>query len=211
MVQDDRLERLTHRTEEDPDMRARSLKRYSSFIRKMRLFLPIFATALAAVVFVWMSMEEEQIVKVQEAQPETQKFGQNELINPRFESLDEKRQAYTITAERAIQGEEQDQLILLEKPLADMLLKSGSWVAIEAMNGAYRQDTGRLLLEGAVKIFHDAGYQVLTEKLDVDLEGAVAWSDVDIKAQGPEGTLLAKGVRANNKSGEVIFQVDRQN
>lgn len=199
----DRLEAITRR---EQAMRPSISYAHSQFIRMMKLFLPILALGIIAALFIQTSGDQDsaQIIEREEeaARPS---FGQNELINPRFESMDDKRQPYTITAERAIQGEEEDNLILLEKPLADMLLNNGRWVAIESQKGAYRQDTGRLLLTGKVKIYHDAGYQILTEELNVDLENSTALSEVDIKAQGPAGTLDAKGVRADNVNGKVTF------
>ena len=200
----DRLEAITQR---EQAMRPGLSRVHSRFIRMMKLFLPVLALGIIAVLFIVTGTDQDSAQIVERTQQETAQpaFGQNELINPRFESMDDKRQPYTITAARAIQGEEQDNLILLEQPLADMLLNNGRWVAIESLKGAYRQDTGRLLLSGQVKIYHDAGYQILTEELNVDLESATALSQTAIAAQGPAGTLEATGVQADNIAGKVVF------
>lgn len=180
--------------------------KYTKFIRWMRLILPMIAMIMVAVVFTWSNMRDDNIVPVQEETGAPKTIGKNELLNPRFESTDEKKQPYTITAQRAIQGKANEDLIILEQPLADMLLKNGNWVAIQADKGAFRQDNQRLFLNGTVRLFHDQGYQLETAQLYVDLEKNTAWSDVDVHGQGPAGTLDAKGLKADANSGHLVFE-----
>ncbi len=196
-----RRERLSRPHEKTRKTHNRS---YSLFVRWMRLVLPLAALGIVALLFTWSNLQEETALPVQE-QAEARTIGKNELVNPRFESTDEKKQPYTITARRAIQGESNEDLIILEKPVADMILNNGSWVAIEADKGAYRQDVQRLLLQGNVRLFHDRGYQMETARLHVNLDENYAWSEMDIYGQGPAGTLEAKGLKANNKTGHLIF------
>src|SRR5690606_31047360 len=151
---------------------------YSVFIRRMRLILPLVALGLAAVVFTWSAVQDTTLVPVQEKPGKDQIIGKNELLNPRFESKDDKNQPYTITAQRAIQGKEDENLVMLEKPMADMLLTSGNWIAIEASNGTFRQDSQKLLLTGDVRLFHDEGYEMKMVKLDINLENHTASTDV---------------------------------
>ncbi|GJL85590.1 MAG: hypothetical protein DHS20C02_13650 [Micavibrio sp.] len=178
---------------------------YSKFVRWMRLILPLTALIIVAVLFTWTRMEEEIAIPVQQQATTEKDIGKNELVNPRFESTDENKQPYTITAQRALQGEEDEKLVILERPVADMLLNSGNWIAVEADKGAYHQETQKLLLEGHVKLFHDEGYQMETAKLHVDVEQSLAWSDDDVYGQGPAGTLEAKGLKANNENGRLVF------
>lgn len=176
---------------------------YSRFIRWARLILPVFAVAIIAVVMTWDNTTQDIKAIKQETSAPT--IGKNELLNPRFESKDQKDQPYTITAKRAVQGETNDNLIILEEPLADMLLKSGAWLAAKAKQGAYRQDTNRLLLTGDVQLFHDAGYQMNTEELNVNMETNDAWSEVDVYGQGPRGEIEAKGVDASSSKQTLKF------
>ena len=178
--------------------------KYSTYIRWLRRILPVIALVIVAVVFAWGNMNDPNIIPAQDAHaPKT--FGKNELLNPRFESLDKKNQPYTITAKRASQGESDDNLVMLEKPLADMMLNSGNWVAIKSKEGAFRQDTQRLFLRGDVELFHDRGYQMSMAELHIDLQANTAWSGTDVYGQGPAGTLTAKGLQANNVTGHLKF------
>lgn len=195
-----RLDRLTRTSEKKAYNPS-----YTKFIRSMRIVLPLVAVAIAAIVFTWTTVQEEQLADLQAQIEMPQQIGKNELLDPRFESRDEKNQPYTITAKRAIQGETNENLIILEEPLADMLLSSGNWIAIEARQGAFRRDNLRLLLKGAVRIFHDQGYQLETEQLNIDIKENIAWSETDVYVQGPEGFLEAKGLQAEQNKGNLVF------
>ena len=197
----DRLESLT----ENNRQRGSFNPRYSKFVRWLRLVLPAVALIIIAIVFLWGSMMQETVVPLKEGEMRAQSVGMNELIKPHFESRDQKNQSYSITAGRALQGAEDENLVILEEPMADMVLNSGDLITIRSAQGAFRQDNQRLLLKGEVQLSHDGGYQLDTQELHIDLEKNQAWSDVDVHAQGPEGTLVAKGLRADTVSQNLIF------
>jgi lipopolysaccharide export system protein LptC len=170
----------------------------------MRLILPLIALGIFAIVFVWSDVERNKIIPVKEL-ASTPTIGKNELVNPRFESTDSDNQPFTITAKRAVQNKDDDNLVMLEKPLADMLMNSGEWVALEADRGSFRQDNKMLLLRGKVRLYHDKGYQLEMEELDIDLTKNTAFTKADVAGQGPEGTLASKGLEGDSNAGKIIF------
>ncbi len=179
-------------------------KGYSFFVRFMRLALPLVAIGIIGLLLSWPRVEETLDPIPKEALvPQT--VGKNELVNPRFESADSKNQPFTITAERAIQSARDPSVVLLEKPMADITMNNGAWLAAEATEGAYRQNADKLLLQGHVKLFHDKGYEMLTEKLLLNLKSREAWSDQPVYGQGPAGTLQATGMQANAETDKLIF------
>lgn len=198
----ERLHRLVAGDSKKP---ARQNALYSKFIRWMRLALPLLALGITAVVFTWdndrgqkfMPPEQESII------PKT--AGKNELLNPRFENTDEQGRSYTLTARRAVQDEKDEKVVLLEKPMADMTMANGHWIAIQSHEGAFEQSQRKLLLRGDVILFHDGGYQLKTAELRLDMQNDEAVSETDVSAQGPEGTLDAKGLRGNNIDGTLVF------
>lgn len=197
----DRQERLS--VVRDPRQTKYNPK-HTAFIRRMRLILPLIAAIIMAVVFAWGNMSDDNIITAESPKaPKT--IGKNELLNPRFESVDEKAQPYTVTADRALQGSDNEDLVILERPVADMTLTSGNWIAVKAQQGAFLQETQRLLLKGDVEMFHDQGYQMQMAELHVDLDKNTAWSETDVYGQGPAGTLNAKGLQADNVQGKLIF------
>ena len=197
----DGLQRLKHLGQK---REALSPHRYSRFIRWMRVVLPMAAIGILALLAAWPRMEETfEILPKESVLPQT--VGKNELLNPRFESTDEKSQPYTVTAARALQDAHDPEAVLLDDPTADITLKDGTWIAARAQNGTYRQKEERLFLEGNVRLFHDQGYEIKTSALLVDLKKNDARSDRPVSGQGPAGTLDAAGFEARIDTERLIF------
>lgn len=178
---------------------------YSRFIRSMRLILPLIAIAILAVVLTWNNKTYDIQPAPKEEKVKTPIIGKNELLNPRFESKDDKEQPYVITAKRAIQGETNDNLVILEEPTAELFLKDNSIMTAQSEQGAFRQDNKRLLLKQNVVLTHDAGYTVTTEEINVDMKEKNAWNEAPLKGTGPEGTLEASGLHANFSDNILIL------
>lgn len=198
-------DRLKNLTNSGPKSNEAGVAGYSRFIRRMRYILPAIAVCIIAVVFSWGNMVDDRIVPVTQQDPQNQTVGKNELLNPRFESTDEKNQPYTITADRALQGSTDEDLVVLEKPLGDILLNDGTWVALSADKGAFWQDTQRLLLQEKVQIFHDEGYRLETEKLNIDLTQNQTWSDEEVLVQGPAGRIESVGLKGDSQAEILTF------
>ncbi|MCB9983770.1 MAG: LPS export ABC transporter periplasmic protein LptC [Rhodospirillales bacterium] len=191
-------------TRDNNERTPEDVQRHSAFIRRMRIALPLIALAITAIVFSWNFLSPDDIAPAKPQAQSARTIGKNELLNPQFESIDDKGQPYTITATRALQDTD-DALMLLEEPMADILLKNGNWLALSARQGAYRQETQRLLLKDNVTLFHDAGYKVKTQELDADMNTGTAQTDTGISGHGPLGTLDAKGMRADSQKQTLIF------
>ncbi len=198
---DDRLSRIAPNKERTYVYNAG----YSKFIRTMKMAIPLIAVIMIVIVFVWSTSENDYMPPPADKH-ETQTIGKNELIDPHFESVDDKKQPYTIKAKRAIQGEENDNLLVLEEPLGDMVLEDDTWLAIQADQGAYRQDNQRLLLKGNVHIYHDQGYQLTTDQLHIDIKNNTMWTKDPVSGHGPAGTINALGMRGDMNTGVINFE-----
>ncbi|HEY8190338.1 MAG TPA: LPS export ABC transporter periplasmic protein LptC, partial [Micavibrio sp.] len=111
--------------------RMRVNRRYSIVVRGLRLLLPLAALAIVVVVAAWPKMDDP-IGAVPREDVIPQKAGRNELINPRFESANANHQPYVITASRAVQSMKDAELVLLEKPVADISLKIDEKLSAQA-------------------------------------------------------------------------------
>jgi|TARA_R110002126_G_scaffold3263_1_gene18457 lipopolysaccharide export system protein LptC len=183
-------------------------KFYTKFVRSMRVVLPLIAMGVVVVLIV-LSGDNADIIKTLPQKDEVVKqtsIGKNELLEPRFDTSDKEGRPYAITAARAFQTMESSDIIYLEKPVADSTMKDGTWVALEGVAGTYNQIKQTLLLEGNVKLYHDAGYTLLTDVLNIDLETNIARSEVDVSAHGPIGTLESKGMVADGVKNILIFK-----
>lgn len=179
--------------------------RHSRIVRVLRLVLPLVAVGIVGLLVSWPRVEERMLAPADTAAPAPQAVARNELINPRFESEDSDAQPYVVTAARAVQSTANPDIVMLEKPVGDLQLEKGGKVGAVAESGAYNQQAQTLTLEGHVKLTHDDGYEMTTEKLRVDMGARTVWSDTKVTGHGPAGTLEATGVKAAMADGQVIF------
>lgn len=179
--------------------------KYSNVVRKLRLILPMVAIAIIAALLTWPTQERNVTILQEEQKQSLQNIRKNELSAPRFESVDEKNQPYTLTADKAVQKPDDENIMLLTKPLGDLLMNSGSWIAIKAEDGTFWKDTEKLKLKTNVRLFHDDGYEMTMDELHIDLKARTAQSDTPVSGQGPAGSIEATGLRGDNEAGTLAF------
>ncbi len=192
------------RSDEDAASTVAQSVRHSSRVRRLKLILPLAAVALVVIMLAWSDMDKN-IEPVRREAVAPQMVGKNELIKPKFQSEDTSQQPYTITADRAFQESGNLDRVIMEKPVADIALKGGSWIALKAKDGEYIQSEQKLKLNGDVKFFHDDGYELTTDHVDLDVQGQTAVTDSPVSGQGPAGTISGQGLKADGKTGTLIF------
>lgn len=178
---------------------------YTSFVKSLRLILPLVAVIMTVIVLTWDEagrrfepVRKEEIV-------ETSQNIQNELLKPVFNSVDSKNQPYTVTADNATQNRNNPELIDLEAPVASLTMNSGEKIDGQAKHGLYQQNTEKLNLEGAVRLTHSNGYTLTTEELRIDLAAGKAWSGRDVRVEGASGTIDATGLEGDTNTGALVF------
>ena len=181
--------------------------RYSYFVGLMRLTLPAVAVGLIAMIALWPMLDFEagkfrtgflSSLKLRDIENLT-------LVKPQYYGRDSKNRAYSITAALARQDNPESELIALSAPTAEITLGDGTWVALTAKRGELFRKAKRLLLKGEVSVFHDAGYSLRTESVNVDLAGGNAVGHQRIVGYGPLGKLEAEGFRIVDKGRSVFF------
>lgn len=178
---------------------------YSRTIRILRLALPVVAILLIGIVLVWPNLDKSNDFVIEEQTTPTLENTTNELLNPRFESVDNNSQPYSIVAAKATQSPQNENLVFLESPSGDVTLKDGALIKMVAEKGAYEQEKGTLTLTKDIGITHDAGYTLTAETLELDFTNKIITSENDIQITGPIGTINAKGVQANGESDTLLF------
>ncbi len=202
-MENSRIERLSSRSE----VNRSDFTSYSRFIRVMRWALPSAAMVIVAILFIRTGEQDKTVEPLYKNSPEikNQNISKNELVNPRFESTDKANRPYRITADRAVQGETNKDLIMLDRPVGVMAMDERTNVTMRSDSGAYRQDTERFFLQGNVFLQHDDGYDLRSSEAHIDFKQRFAWSDKDVKGLGEDLSIAAKGVRVNGKTGKIIF------
>lgn len=196
-----RLGRLTV----DQNRRTTVNRRYTGFVRSLRFILPLIALVMTVVVLTWDEAGRRVApLGKEEAVPVPANI-QNELLKPVYNSVDEKNQPFTVTADRAVQGRENPDIVELDKPVAELLQTDGSKIAGDAATGIYEQKSQKLNLEGDVHLKHSNGFTLTTQELRIDMATQKAYSGRDVRVEGPEGSIDATGLEGDTTTGSMIF------
>jgi lipopolysaccharide export system protein LptC len=180
--------------------------RYSIFVGFMKVLLPALAAALMLLVVAWPQFTIDDggfRLSVSKLAPD--QADSLTMLNARFDGLDEKDRPYTLTADMATQSDSDEDLVELELPKADITLEDGTWLALTARSGEYRQQSRILDLAGSVSLFHDQGFELRTEAARVDFAKGLAEGAQPVQGQGSAGFIEAEGFRVLDRGARIIF------
>ena len=196
-------------TRHDWSSRARSTAmdalRYTQFVIVMKRALPTAAFAVIAAVLAFffvqrqparLSMTYERLGHIQ-----------NDLamIKPRLTGTDDKGNPFVITAEAAIQDAKNPKRAHLKKVEADLALDKNGWMNADAANGFVDMVAGSLQLGGGINVFSDAGYELHTQSVSLDLNKWVMHGHNEVTGQGPSGKLRADEFQFDRASNQLLL------
>jgi lipopolysaccharide export system protein LptC len=165
--------------------------KYSQFVSLMKRALPIAAAAIvfAILVYAFLPRASDRITLTAERTG----LLKNDLtmIKPRLTGADDNGNPFVITAEAAVQDPKDLHRAHMKKIEADMTLDNGGWLNANAEAGFFDMDTSMLKLAGGIAVYSDAGYELHTEKVDVDLRKGLFHGPGTVTGHGPFGTMRA--------------------
>lgn len=177
--------------------------RYTRFVALSKRFLGFLIVAVIGMV-IWiasdMSGESGRVVfsGVQQAlAPESS------MLKPHYRGVDSSNQPYTVTAEKATQKDAQT--VVMQFLRADIALKDGKWVALDAGMGEMNTQTRKLFLSKKVNIFYEGGYEFRTEHMHVDMDKSDAEGDAPVEVQGPLGIIKANSFSLVDRGAIIRF------
>ncbi len=181
---------------------------YSRFVKTMRLVLPLIAIILISIITILPKMKNQLVVIPKEdlVSQNSNDIGENELLNPNFETIDSNQNPVQVTADRALQNQKNPNLLKLDSPKANLKTKDGSNIQINALNGAYEQETEKLFLQNNVIIKHESGYQLNAEELRIDMKTRQAFSDKNVTIDGPAASIESVGLQGSMDDGVLTFK-----
>lgn len=186
-----------------PDPAALARRRLAIAILKR--VLPAAALAVLALIVLWPEISGlEDRVRLAYRKPDSTVTDSARIVAPRYVGRNETGRPYELAAESAEQASGST-TVALTKPTGDITLEDGAWVTLQAERGTFRRETRLLDLAGEVALFHDAGYEIRTDRARIDLAAGRAEGDAPVAAQGPPGTLDATGFRLEEQGAVVIF------
>ena len=179
---------------------------YSRFVAAMKLFLPAIAVALVMLVVTWPSIQES----LEKLRPKLPRLDLSEardlrMVNARYSGIDKHHRPYVLTADVARQMPNQNDLMSLEGPKADLTLTNGAWLVLSGDTGVYLSQGQLLDLFGNVTLFHDRGYELTTDTAHVDMASGTAEGHDAVQGQGVFGDVQSEGFRLLDHGQVIIF------
>lgn len=180
---------------------------YTKFVRIARLALPLCALVIMGVVILRLTADNtQQPISISELPAEEKTVpGEIDMVEAKYQGADAQGRMYTVTAARARRDMSSPNSLSLEKPRADLALDGGKWLAIHAEKGLYDNEGGTLYLSGGVTLFHDMGYELHMQDVNVILKDRTASTGQPVAAQGPAALLKAAGMRVENGADLIVF------
>jgi lipopolysaccharide export system protein LptC len=165
--------------------------RYSRFVGVMKRALPTAAGALIAIVLIF-ALLPRQTYKVSFAYERMGRIDNDlAMLKPRLTGSDQSGNPFVITADAAIQQGANARKVLLKKVEADLTFDKNRWMNASAMQGFVDMEKSALSLTGGIAVFSDDGYELHTERANVDLKKGIFHGPGEVTGQGPMGTLRA--------------------
>jgi lipopolysaccharide export system protein LptC len=178
---------------------------YSHLVTLLKLVLPSVAVGLVAMILLWPQLNPvDKGFRLKPVAVSMEDLENLRMMNPRYVGSDSQDQPYTITADQATQVSGDSNVTDLTKPKGDITLNDGTWLSLTAETGVYRKKEQLLDLEGRVNLFHDGGYELLTERAHIDLDKNNAEGNDPVTGQGPDTELSGEGFRVYNRGQQIL-------
>ena len=182
-------------------------RRYSRFVRAMKLVLPALALALIALVAFWPHLtSKDRSFRLGFTAIGLSSGEDPSMVNVRYVGTDRKDRPFTVTADLARNMDAKGAVVSLESPKADVLMQDGTWLLLSARTGIYKSNEKTLDLVQRVNLFHDSGYEFHTEQARIDLATSSAEGDKPIQGQGTFGEMTGSGFKISDQGRTLLFK-----
>lgn len=181
---------------------AGALARRRWMIRLAKWLLPAVALALLSMLALWPELEHPTNEARLSFREMAGNIGGARLTDARYHAVDNLGRPYTVTA--AVAQQQGPDRINLTLPKGDITLNNGTWLMLEAKHGVYMQLQKQLDLSRDVTLYRDDGTTMVTASASIDLKDGAAAGSQPVHAEGPFGTLDAKGGFSAVDKGTVV-------
>lgn len=180
--------------------------RYSRLVAVLKRMLPALGLALLVLVALWPQLDlllksvrfSLPVIDLREARD-------LRMLNPRYAGTDRFNRPYVVTAAIGRQIPNRDDLMSLEAPKAEMVLRRGAKVVVTAATAIYQSQAQLLDLFDDVNLIHENGTRFVTQSAHVDVSASTAEGHDPVVGHGPSGDIAAQGFRVLDKGDTVIF------
>jgi lipopolysaccharide export system protein LptC len=186
---------------------ARSKRRRGTSVRVLKVTLPLIMAVTLGYLGYWWLEARDTVVNpdvISPIRPSTEK-AQVTVHDVKYDGLDNKGRPFSITADSASHLDGDDRHISLNRPLADITMSSGTYVALTANDGLLDRDADLLTLNGDVTLFHDNGLSFQTDSATIDLKAKTAEGNQVVEGQNGDGELTSQGFRVLDDGDTILF------
>ena len=188
--------------------RARLRGRRGRSVRVLKVALPLVVLATLGSVGYWWLESRGRIVDptlIQQVPGTSATQAEVTVQDVKYDGKDDRGRPFTITATSASHKDGDDRHIALKKPMADLVLNSGSYVALTANDGLLDRDVDIITLNGDVTLFHDNGLSFQTSSATIHLKAKTAEGDEAVEGQNGKGELTSEGFRVRDDGDTILF------
>jgi lipopolysaccharide export system protein LptC len=187
--------------------RGRPLRRRRAPLAIVKVALPAIAMATVGyLVYWWWVQASERVITVEKMQQVGDETKAEVTVNDlKYDGKDDKGRPFSITAAAASHADGDERHIALKKPLADIIMSGGAYVAVTALDGVLDRDSDIVTLNGDVTLFHDNGLSFQTDSATIDLQAKTAEGDAPVEGQNGDGELFSEGFRVRDDGDTIEF------
>lgn len=127
------------------------------------------------------------------------------MLNPRYAGTDRQGRPYLLTAAAGHQVPDEQDLMSLEAPRADMKSHSGAEIVVTAATGVYQSQAQLLDLFRDVTLVHENGTRFVTARARFDIAHNAGEGDDPVEGHGPSGDVKSQGFRIYDKGETIVF------
>jgi lipopolysaccharide export system protein LptC len=180
--------------------------RYSRRVAFLKRLLPVVGLTLLALVAIWPRLGP-LLESVRFALPviDLREARELRMLNPRYAGLDRYNRPYVITAAVGRQVPNRDDLMSLERPRAELLMRRDALVVMTAATALYQSQAQLLDLFDDVNLVHENGTRFVTKTAHLDIAASTAEGHDPVSGRGPSGDIDAQGFRILEKGNKIIF------
>jgi lipopolysaccharide export system protein LptC len=172
----------------------------------LRRMLPAVGLGLLLLVGAWPRLEP-LLDRVGIALPRVDRRDARELrmVEPRYSGIDRLNRPYVLTAAAGRQAPGSGDLVSLDRPRGQLIVRGGAKVVLTAVTGIYQTQSRLLDLFGEVTVTHDNGTRFVTRAAHLDLAAETASGQDPVAGDGPDGSIAAQGFRILDKGDTILF------
>src|SRR5262249_51119503 len=127
------------------------------------------------------------------------------MMKPKLTGTDDDGSPYVITAEKAVQDPKNLHRVHLTRLEADMTTTDSHWMNATSVRGYFDMDAGNLDLAGGISFYSDSGYELHTEKLNIEMRKGLFHGPGPVNGHGPFGAMRSDRFEFNRVKQALVM------